>query len=154
MRWFVIYLLLLFCLAMPKPAQSSEGRLIKVLPQLIDLKGHASVSPSLYDRDAYQAFLRHHTNEVSGLRFNVQLKASGPKSDELKLRVEIRGLVEDKLPKEAVLEKILSERHLLSHWYPLDMTGPAYKEFGEVTAWRATLWKGDQLLSEQRSFLW
>lgn len=154
MRWFVLCLLLFSCLAMPKTAESSQGRLIKVLPQLLNLKGQPSLTPSLYDRDAYQAYLRHHPNEVSGLRFKVQLKASIPKIDELKLRVEIRGLVQDKLPKEAVLEKTLSERHLLSHWYPLDMTGPAYKDFGEITAWRATLWDGDQMLSEQKSFLW
>jgi hypothetical protein len=32
--------------------------------------------------------------------------------------------------------------------------GDAYKQFGEVTAWRVSLWSGDQLLGEQKSFLW
>src|SRR5438132_3993220 len=31
---------------------------------------------SLYDRDAYQSWLRQNTNEVSGLRFAVQWKSS------------------------------------------------------------------------------
>jgi hypothetical protein len=154
MRWLVICIPLFCCLALPPAVHSSQGHIVKVLPQLLDLKGRHSLTPSLYDRDAYQFYLRHHPNDVSGLRFNVQWKASIPKTEELKLRVEIRGVVQDKLPKEAVLEKVLSERHFFSHWNPVDMTGPAYKEFGEVTAWRATLWNGDQMLSEQKSFLW
>jgi hypothetical protein len=29
-----------------------------------------------------------------------------------------------------------------------------YRQFGELIAWRATLWDDDKLLSEQKSFLW
>jgi hypothetical protein len=32
--------------------------------------------------------------------------------------------------------------------------GENYKNFGELVAWRVTLWAGDQLLGEQKSFLW
>ena len=42
----------------------------------------------------------------------------------------------------------------LSHWTKFELVGAEYKDFGRVTAWRATLWEGDRLLSEQKSFLW
>jgi hypothetical protein len=41
-----------------------------------------------------------------------------------------------------------------SRWTQFLMTGDEYKKFGMVVAWRATLWNGDTLLSEQKSFLW
>ena len=41
-----------------------------------------------------------------------------------------------------------------THWSVLKLDGDQYKNFGEITAWRATLWAGDELLSEQKSFLW
>jgi hypothetical protein len=32
--------------------------------------------------------------------------------------------------------------------------GDAYRKIGDVIAWRATLWEGDQLVAKQESFLW
>jgi hypothetical protein len=43
-------------LALPAPA--ATGRLMKVLPEYLDAKGLTSLSPSLFERDAYQAILR------------------------------------------------------------------------------------------------
>ena len=43
---------------------------------------------------------------------------------------------------------------LVSHWTGLALKGDEYEQFGEVTAWRVTLWEGTQLLGEQKSFLW
>jgi hypothetical protein len=40
------------------------------------------------------------------------------------------------------------------NWTPLTLQGDEYKKIGEVTAWRVTLWDGERLLSEQKSFLW
>jgi len=34
------------------------------------------------------------------------------------------------------------------------MTGEEYKKFGELSAWRASLWDGDKPIAEQASFLW
>jgi hypothetical protein len=34
------------------------------------------------------------------------------------------------------------------------VTGDEYKKLGELVAWRVTLWDGDKLLAEQKSFLW
>ena len=146
--------LLLLCLGfwVATSAMAAEsGRIIKVLPQFLDLTGQNARSPSLYDRDAYQAYLRQHTNEISGMRFAVQWKAHA--STPLKLRVELRGIVAGKRPREAVLETDVHPAWF-SHWASVPFTGDDYKGFGEVTAWRVTLWDGDRLLNEQKSFLW
>jgi hypothetical protein len=34
------------------------------------------------------------------------------------------------------------------------MTGEAFQKFGELSAWRATLWDGETQLAVQESFLW
>ena len=146
-------LILAFCCLMCAAASAETGRVIKVLPQFLDLKGQHALSPSLYDRDAYQAYLRLHTNNVSGVRFAVQWKASGAAAASLKLRVEVLGVSHGDLPAKIVLEQEVKPGWF-SHWASLPLLGSDYKKIGEVTAWRATLWDGDQLLGEQKSFLW
>jgi hypothetical protein len=148
-----ILILVLFCL-MSAAASAATGRVIKVLPQFLDLKGRHALSPSLYDRDAYQAYLRLHTNEVSTVRFAVQWKASGTNAVPLKLRVEALGDSHGELPARVVLEQEVKPGGWFSHWAYLPLTGDDYKKLGEVSAWRVTLWEGDKLLSEQKSFLW
>ncbi len=149
------WILLLCCLlAAAGSASGAEGRVMKVLAQFLDLQGRHTLSPSLYERDAYQAFLRQHTNEISGMRFAVQWKTSGAKWGPLKLRVELRGIARGDLPSTAVLEQEVKPGGWFSHWASLPLTGEDYRKLGSVTAWRATLWEGDLLLSEQKSFLW
>ncbi|MDB6108323.1 MAG: hypothetical protein JWR69_73 [Pedosphaera sp.] len=152
MRWPVI--LLIGFLALGSVAEAAEGRVIKVLPQFLDLKGQSTIAPSLFDRDAYQKFLSLHPSKRSGLRYAVQWKAKTPATEQLKLRVELRGVAQGNLPKQTVLETNVQQRRWFSHWTDLYLTGDAYREFGDVTAWRVTLWDADQLLSEQKSFLW
>lgn len=88
------------------------------------------------------------------MRFAIQWKTHGGVYSPLKLRVEIRGSVKDGLPTRTVLETEVKPGGWFSHWTSLPLTGDAWVKSGEVTAWRATLWEGDQLLSEQKSFLW
>lgn len=146
--------LLLSLLAGALPAAAAGGRVIKVLQQLTDLKGRNSLSPSLYDRDAYQAWLRQHADQVSGVRLYIQWKADRHSFAPLKLRAELRGTAEGKPPTRRVLEKTVIPGGWFSHWTALSLSGEDYKGIGEVTAWRVTLWEGDRLLSEQQSFLW
>lgn len=140
-------------LAAALSADAATGRVLKVLPHFLDLKGRHTVSPSLYDRDAYQMFLRTHPDQRSGVRFDVQWKAHGESAAPVKVRVELRGIAKNDLPRQLVLEQEVRPAWF-SHWLSLPLTGDAYKNFGDVTAWRATLWEGDRLLSEQKSFLW
>ena len=156
MRWLLF--LLLWGLTPGLAVAATEGHVLKVLPQLLDKQGRNSPSPSLYDRDAYQAFLRLHPMQISALRFAVQWKAKAPESKPLKLRVEIRGmargLAQGELPGITILEQPVRQHHWFSHWASLNLGADQYKTLGEITAWRVTLWDGDRLLGEQKSFLW
>ena len=58
-------------------AQAITGRVVKVLPMYFDHKGRHMVSPSLYERDAYQAYLRSNPELKAGMLFSVQWKAKG-----------------------------------------------------------------------------
>src|SRR5580704_12875379 len=97
-------------------ANAAEGRVLKVLPQFLDDKGRASLTPSLYDRDAYQALLRKNPAKRSGLRFEVQWKAKAPATEPLLLRVEMRGVAAADPAKTAVKELALRQHHWFSHW--------------------------------------
>jgi hypothetical protein len=133
---------------------AATGRVLKVLPHFLDLQGRHTLTPSLYDRDAYQARLRQHPEQRSGVRLDVQWKTRGVAWSPLTLRVELRGALEANVPREMVLEEQVEGGGFFSHWTKLVLDGDDYKTFGEVTAWRATLWEGETLLGEQKSFLW
>lgn len=134
-------------------SSSPTGRIVKVLSLMMDTNGAVAVSPSLFDRDAYQAWLLEHTNEVSGVRFDVCWKASHARGMTLKLRLELRGVGAGGMPTEAVLEKNVTPKWF-RHWISLTLADRDYKKLGTLAAWRATLWNGQQKISEQRSFLW
>jgi hypothetical protein len=149
-------LMILLLLGLPSAAVASDaamGRIVKVLPLFLDLKGREAISPSLYDRDAYQAYLRAHTNEISAVRFDVLWKASNVGDAKLKLRVELRGVGANNLPHQITLEQEVTPK-FFRRWTSPVLNGAAYKNFGDITAWRVTLWSGDQMLGEQKSFLW
>lgn len=123
---------------------------MKVLPHFLDLKGHHSVSPSLFDRDAYQKILRENPEKRSGLRFDVQWKALP--YDALVLRVEAKGM-KGKEPKGVTLERVV-QPGIFSQWTPLTLDGEYYENFGELISWRALLLQGTNIVTEQKSFLW
>ncbi len=154
MRQSLFWLSLVIFLSVPGAADAASGRVIKVLPHYLDLKGRHALSPGLYERDAYQAHLRQHPEQRSGIRFDVQWTTSGPVWDPLQVQIELRGIAHGNLPKELVLDEPVEPGGWLSHWVGITLSGDAYKEFGEVTAWRVSLWEGGQLLGEQKSFLW
>jgi hypothetical protein len=152
MRRFLMILLLFAVL--PAFADGIEkGRIVKMLPLFLDLKGHDAISPSLYDRDVYQAYLRQHTNEISAIRFDFLWQVENPAAAKYKLRIELRGIGSGGKPTRTLLEQE-APPPLLRHWNSLTLGSADYRNFGELVAWRATLWRGNQLLSEQKSFLW
>jgi hypothetical protein len=152
MRWLMA--LLCWGMVLGATAEAAEGKVLKVLPQFLDKDGKHALTPSLYDRDAYQAILRKNPALRSTLRFAVEWQAKVPASESLKLRVEMRGAPGTDLAKETSVEMPLPQHHWFSHWAYVVLSKEQYKAFGDVTAWRVTLWDGDQLLSEQKSFLW
>lgn len=155
MRWSLICLLGVGWLASALPAHAGSGRVLKVLPEFLDQKGRASLSPSLYERDAYQAQLRTHPDQRSGIRFFIQWKTKGGIWEPLKVRLELRGAATGALPKQLVLDlPVENIGTWFSRWTDITLSGEDYKQFGGVTAWRATLWEGNRVLGGQQSFLW
>ncbi|PWU10558.1 MAG: hypothetical protein C5B50_25145 [Verrucomicrobia bacterium] len=150
----ISYLALLCFFAAPLHARAGEGKIIKVLPQFLDARGRASLSPSLYDRDAYQSVLLQHPEKRSGIQFQIHWKTKGGVWEPLTLRLELRGIAEGNLPKEHVLDQRVDPSGWLGHWSNVVLSGAAYRDFGEVTAWRVTLWEGRKQIGEQKSFLW
>src|ERR1041385_5280322 len=153
MRRLFTIALPVFLLAVAMSASAATGKVVKVLPHYLDLKGRHALSPSLYDRDAYQAQLREHPEQRSALRFDVLWRASAAKHPKLKLRAELRGKAQGNLPRTATIEtEMEAGAGARSRWSSLKLEGDDYKNFGEVTAWRVQLWDGEQLVGEQRSF--
>jgi hypothetical protein len=153
MRRLFVTLLLLGSLAGALAAGTATGRVVKVLPLFLDGQGRDAVSPSLFERDAYQARLRQHTNEISAIRFDVLWKAAHAGDAALKLRVELRGSGTNGLPCQTTLEQTVTPG-FFRRWTSLTLAGADHQNFGKLTAWRTTLWSADRLLDEQKSFLW
>ncbi len=144
---------ILFVLSLP--AVGGTGRVIKVLPEFLDKQGRTSLSPSLYERDAYQAILRKDQSKRAGLRYYIQWKTKGALWQPLRLRLELRGVAEGNLPKELVIdEPLVNKRTKFTRWTEITLSKEQYQHLGEITAWRVTLWEGRQRIGEQRSFLW
>jgi hypothetical protein len=131
--------------------QAASARLVKVLHHFMDQQSRIALNPSLYERDAYQVQLRTHPAERSGLRFDVQWKSRD--ADRLTLKIELRGN-RGKVATTKLLEQPVRFRGLFSTWSRVTLTGEEYQKFGELSAWRATLWDGDKQIAEQASFLW
>lgn len=153
MRRVIVCSILCLCLMAAFASHAATGRVVKVLPQLLDAKGRHATSPSLYDRDAYQARLRQHPGEQSGIRYEVQWKAKAT-TGTVKLRLELRGPAKAGETGTKTIEAEVKPGWGGRRWNRVGLTGEDYKNFGEITAWRVTLWDGDQLLGEQKSFLW
>jgi hypothetical protein len=151
MRRETIWILLVVVAGFAFDAEAATSRIIKVLPHLLDREGRHTLSPSLYGRDAYQAFLRKNLVKSSGMRFDIQWRARTADRSRLKLRVEIRGSNAANL---LVVQQPVQPNHWYNRWSALVLDGDSYQKAGEMIAWRATLWEGDALLAEQKSFLW
>jgi len=148
MRWHKLAVLVFVAFA--ACARAESAKVIKVLPQFLDLKGRTTVNPSLFDRDAYQQDLRATPTNRSALRFNVQWKARG--HDALLLRIDATGM-KGKEPTNTILEQPVKPG-TFSKWTAVTLGGEEYKNFGELVSWRVTLLSGTNVVAEQKSFLW
>lgn len=146
-------LLLLLSLVFARLVSAADGKVIKVLPHLLDQAGRHSLSPSLFERDAYQAVLRKHPEKVSGLRYDVCWRVRGGDKSKLKLRLQLRTARGDPTA-PLVLEAPVKARFGSGGWASVTLDGETYRRSGQVQAWRATLLEGDTEIAEQKSFLW
>lgn len=136
-------------------ADAATGKVIKVLPHFVDQMGRHAISPSLYERDAYQNELFKNPEKRLGIRFDIHWNVKEAEGANLKLRVEMRGVATGNQPQDKTLEKSLRIKGKSdTQWTSIPLVGDDYKAFGEMTAWRVTLWDGDTKLGEEKSFLW
>src|SRR5688572_15686975 len=124
----ILFLMLFLLVAFDGNANAADARIKKVLPQFIDSHGRTSLSPSLYERDAYQFLLRNKPEQRAGIRFKVQWK--GTSESNLLLRVQIRGVLEENVHAET-LEVPVKKSGWFSTWTALTLSDEAYKDFGE-----------------------
>ena len=149
----IFSLLTIFCLGVYS-AGAATGKVIKMLPFFLDMKGEHAPGANLYSRDTYQANLRRQPELRSGMLFDVQWKVRGTVNAPLKIKIELRGGQKDGAPQELTLETEAHPGHWFSTWTSLSLLGDDYKKFGELSSWRVTLWEGDTMIGEQKSFLW
>ena len=145
-------LVLAFLLMGIASLHAADVKILKVLPLLLDLEGRHALSPSLFDRDAYQSQLKRNPALRSALKLEIQWKAP-KKSGEAEIRVELRGSSATGTD-TVILKETAQPTGLFSKWKSVKLEGEAFKKFGELLAWRVTVWQGGQQVAEQRSFLW
>jgi hypothetical protein len=153
MRALLILLVSLGVVAAAHAADALAGRIVKVLPLLVDLHGRTALSPSLFDRDAYQAVLREQMTNVSAVRFDVLWKAAPAPDEKIRITVELRGIGTNSIPTLQTLETNVVPGKFRK-WTAVPLAGDDYQRCGRVVAWRVTLWNGEQKLGTQNSFLW
>ena len=144
-----------------QPRRVPEARIIKVLPSLLDAEGRASLHPSLYERDAYQALLRKESGKVAGLRFDILWKArpasgNGPVRP-LVLKLELRGSSQGVAARGGntlVVERPIAGSQVGRRWSQVVLGPEEFRRVGEVSAWRATLLEDQRVVASTQSFLW
>lgn len=141
---------------------AADAKVRKVLPSLVDLEGRASLHPSLYERDAYQAYLRKNPELVGGMRFDIHWSAPVEKAQPLELRLELRGatLRTNNVPagvtqtNAVTLTNTVTPARFGSRWTRIALSPETLRQVGSVTAWKATLIRGGSELAHTQSFLW
>lgn len=145
-------LVLAFLLLGIASGHAADVKVLKVLPLHLDLEGRHALSPSLFDRDAYQAQLKKNPAQRSALKFEILWKAP-KKTGEAEIRVELRGSSPTGTETFTLKEKA-QPTGTFSKWTSVKLEGDTFKKFGELLAWRVTVWQGGQQVAEQKSFLW
>jgi hypothetical protein len=97
--------------------------------------------------------LRQNPHERWALRFDVNWKAERVHRSNLKLRLELRTSKGD-FGKPVVIDAAVKAPLLFGRWSSLTLPREAYEGIGEIIAWRVSLWDGELMLAEEKSFLW
>jgi hypothetical protein len=134
------------------PLHAAEGKILKVLPFYLDAKGRNALSPSLFDRDAYQALLKRKPELRKALRMDVQFKTASA-STNLQLRIELRCNQEGQITNSTHTASV-AKTGFTGRWQTVKVEGEAFEKMGSLVAWRATLWDADHQIAEQKSFIW
>lgn len=148
MKRFLLHTIALLLGVLSSVDAARPGKISKVLPHWLDLQAHHTLSPSLLERDAYQAKLRADRGLCSGIRFDV--KWSRNTGGDVKLQLELRVTGD---AKPIVREQAIKPSRR-GGWDSVTLDGDVFKGIGKLIAWRVRLLDGDAVLAERRSFLW
>lgn len=152
-RRFWLAVLVIFVLS--GCASADRVRIVKVLPQYLDEQGRNSKTPTLLERDVYQAQLRRMPERCSGLQFAVHWYPGGIRHP-LTLRVELIGLSGSNQPVSLTIERTVRPGRFaaLGCWDYVNVSSEEFQSLGTLTAWRVSLYSDRQLLAQEQSFLW
>ena len=93
MRWSRVLAVLWLGWVACGAAYAGGDRIVKVLPHYLDVHGKHAVSPSLFERDAYQAMLKANPDKRGGMQFDVRWKSGVASRRERVLRLEAGNVV-------------------------------------------------------------
>lgn len=85
------------------------------------------------------------------MRFDVRWSVPRALAEGLRLRIELRGT---ETPEEIVLEQGVRRRPWYDRWSRVVLEDETFERLGRLIAWRVSLWRGPEMIAEQRSFLW
>jgi len=153
MRWTTLLLLACLVCGWSRTTEAGQARVIKTLQHRLDQQGRHTLSPSLYERDAYQAHLRAHPELVSALRFDIQWAGQKLDKRNLKIRLELRSRQAEP-GKPFVIEQPVKAKGFFSYWAAVDVDAETFKKIGDITAWRVVILENGRELADQKSFLW
>lgn len=160
-----LLLALLTGLLFHQQGTTAEPRVRKVLPSFLDAEGRASLHPSLFERDAYQAHLRKNPELIRGMRFDVHWSAPASRNVPVELRLELRGATvgtngapttpgSQALTNAVVLTAPVQPPVWGARWTRLTLDAESLRQVGDVTAWRAVLIRSGVPVATNQSFLW
>lgn len=149
----VLLCLLVIFIITPASKTFAEGEIYKVLPHLLDQKGRHTVSPSLFERDAYQEFLRENPALVSGIGYDIHWKCPSGHKRDLQIILEIRGSNNYQASPTKKIIKAKAKKYFKT-WSRIKLSKKEMKTIGKIVAWKVSLVEGDKTLTEHFSFLW
>lgn len=131
----------------------AEGTVHKVLVHYLDLDGHHRKSPSLFERDVYQEFLRTHPEQVSAIAFDVLWKVPQSHKRDLSVRLEIRGSENYQTAPMSMVVPVNGRKYFKT-WSRVTLNREEIDSIGKIVAWKVTVEEDGKALSSHHSFLW
>jgi hypothetical protein len=149
-RLCVMLVMTLFCVL---PANAGSVKIFKVLPHYLDKEGRHALSPSLFERDRYQALLKANPEKCSTVRFDVLWRNTLSDIDDLNIVIEVRGSKQGENT-FAVTEKLTPKKSIWSKWKKVNIPEETFLKIEGINAWRVIIRDGETNLQEYCSFLW
>lgn len=153
MRNIAIVFMFIGLLVLPTESALAEGKIYKVLPHLLDLKGKHTSSPSLFERDAYQEFLKENPSLISGIGFDIHWKCPSGHERDLNIVMEIRGSKNYQASPTRKIIKAKAKKYFKT-WSRITLSNKEMESIGKIVAWKVSLMEGNETLTEHFSFLW